>query len=235
MFYFNTFYFVWLVLIQLSAGFTTYNSLLLHHHHDRSNCQNFHSTVKKWNIHHNHKTSTSLSNENDNEETIRIRLNKVFKATHSRREADKLISSGRISVNGEKVTSKGGHYVIPHVDIVTLDGVIIKGWEDMNAVDAITENNATNTSTQYNSDNVSKSSKNGMKLTKSHFQYIKYYKPTGVTCTTDLNDKDNIIDSIQRHGYRSPHRIYPVGRLDKDTSGESSVWFFIINKNQKYS
>ncbi len=44
--------------------------------------------------------------------------------------------------------------------------------------------------------------------------YIKFNKPAGVTCTTDERDPTNIIDFI---GY--PERIFPVGRLDKDSTG----------------
>ena len=44
--------------------------------------------------------------------------------------------------------------------------------------------------------------------------YIAFNKPPGITCTTDLKDKDNIIDFIN-----FPKRIFPVGRLDKPSSG----------------
>ena len=44
--------------------------------------------------------------------------------------------------------------------------------------------------------------------------YILFNKPVGVTSTTDSSDKDNIIDYI-RYG----ERIFPVGRLDKDSQG----------------
>lgn len=44
--------------------------------------------------------------------------------------------------------------------------------------------------------------------------YIAFNKPVGVTCTTDREDKTNIIDFI---GYKE--RIFPVGRLDKDSDG----------------
>ncbi len=44
--------------------------------------------------------------------------------------------------------------------------------------------------------------------------YIAFNKPTGITCTTDLRVKDNIISYI---GY--PKRIFPIGRLDKDSEG----------------
>ena len=44
--------------------------------------------------------------------------------------------------------------------------------------------------------------------------YIAFNKPLGVTCTTDNRDPSNIIDYI---GYEE--RIFPVGRLDKNSSG----------------
>jgi pseudouridine synthase len=55
---------------------------------------------------------------------------------------------------------------------------------------------------------------------RTTFEYIKYWKPTGVICTTDPTIPGNIIEEIRVHdGYDPPHRVYPVGRLDKDTSG----------------
>lgn len=44
--------------------------------------------------------------------------------------------------------------------------------------------------------------------------YLAFHKPLGITCTTDKRDKDNIIDYI---GY--PERIFPIGRLDKNSTG----------------
>jgi 23S rRNA pseudouridine2604 synthase len=49
---------------------------------------------------------------------------------------------------------------------------------------------------------------------KKKFVYLIFNKPIGVECTTDVNTKNNIIDFI---GY--PKRIFPVGRLDKDSEG----------------
>lgn len=43
---------------------------------------------------------------------------------------------------------------------------------------------------------------------------IAFHKPVGVVCTSSKKDKNNIIDFI-----RFEHRIYPVGRLDKDSTG----------------
>ena len=44
--------------------------------------------------------------------------------------------------------------------------------------------------------------------------YIMLNKPKGVTCTTDLKDKTNIIDFVN---FKS--RIFPIGRLDKLSEG----------------
>ncbi len=44
--------------------------------------------------------------------------------------------------------------------------------------------------------------------------YLALNKPTGITCTTDLKDPDNIIDFINY-----PKRIFPIGRLDKMSTG----------------
>ena len=43
---------------------------------------------------------------------------------------------------------------------------------------------------------------------------IAFHKPKGVVCTTSKKEGVNIVDYI---GY--PKRIYPVGRLDKDSTG----------------
>lgn len=44
--------------------------------------------------------------------------------------------------------------------------------------------------------------------------YLALNKPPGITCTTDTRDRDNIIDYMNY-----PQRIFPIGRLDKASSG----------------
>jgi len=119
----------------------------------------------------------------------KIRLNKVFKATHSRRQADVLIASGRVTVNGLPVDPKG-MMVQPFEDVIHMDGKEVTGWESMNAL-----------------------------TDEQEFQYIKYWKPIGVVCTTDRRIEGNILDALESAGYSSMNRVYPVGRLDKDSSG----------------
>ena len=43
---------------------------------------------------------------------------------------------------------------------------------------------------------------------------LAFHKPAGIVCTAEKREKDNVIDYIHY-----PNRIYPVGRLDKDSEG----------------
>jgi 23S rRNA pseudouridine2604 synthase len=104
-----------------------------------------------------------------------IRLNKYIASSGlcSRREADTLIESGKVTINGE--TAVQGSKVMDG-DIVLVNGRKVTPDDDM--------------------------------------VYIAFNKPLGVTCTTDKRDPSNIIDYI---GF--DERIFPVGRLDKNSSG----------------
>lgn len=44
--------------------------------------------------------------------------------------------------------------------------------------------------------------------------YLALNKPRGIVCTTDLREKNNIVSYLNL-----PERIFPIGRLDKDSSG----------------
>ncbi len=103
------------------------------------------------------------------------RINKFISETGfcSRREADKLIEAGRVTINGQK--PEMGTKVSPE-DKVEIDGRPLKSKEEA--------------------------------------LYLAFNKPPGITCTTDLKDKDNIIDFINH-----PKRIFPIGRLDKPSEG----------------
>ena len=58
----------------------------------------------------------------------------------------------------------------------------------------------------------------GQKIIKSTKQkniYLAFNKPIGIVCTTDKRvEPDNVIDFIQY-----PKRIFPIGRLDKQSEG----------------
>lgn len=51
-------------------------------------------------------------------------------------------------------------------------------------------------------------------VVKTELVYLAFHKPAGITSTTDRRDRDNIIDFINY-----PKRIFPIGRLDKASTG----------------
>jgi 23S rRNA pseudouridine2604 synthase len=53
-----------------------------------------------------------------------------------------------------------------------------------------------------------------IRISKKRPIYIAFNKPAGVTSTTDVKDRSNIIYYINH-----PKRIFPIGRLDKDSDG----------------
>lgn len=104
-----------------------------------------------------------------------MRINNYISSTGlcSRREADKLVSEKKVTVNGVLATM--GQQV-NESDVVVVNGEIVK----------ISQENV----------------------------YIVLNKPKGITCTTERHIKGNIIDYINY-----PERIFPIGRLDKDSEG----------------
>lgn len=103
------------------------------------------------------------------------RLNKYLADSGfcSRREADRLIAEGRVSLDG-RIAALGER--VPEGAKVSVDGVEIR--------------------------------ESGAKA------YLAVYKPVGIVCTADPREPMNIVDYINY-----PERIYPVGRLDKDSEG----------------
>jgi len=49
---------------------------------------------------------------------------------------------------------------------------------------------------------------------RSETVYIALNKPVGITCTTERHVAGNIVDYVNH-----PQRIFPIGRLDKDSEG----------------
>lgn len=120
-----------------------------------------------------------------------IRLNKCISSL-SRRAADDAIKEGRVTVNS-RVATCGTK--VNFGDIIRYDGKI-QAWE---------------TSV------IAKSEKPSADNDSRELCYVKYWKPEGVTCTSDPTDKSNIIAA---GGFQHfPQRMFSVGRLDKESSG----------------
>lgn len=104
-----------------------------------------------------------------------MRINKYISDTGycSRREADKLVESGRVTINGEPAVL--GSQAVPG-DKVLIDGKPLE--------------------------------------TGSQVVYIALNKPVGITSTTEAHIQGNIVDFV---GHQE--RIFPIGRLDKDSEG----------------
>lgn len=110
-----------------------------------------------------------------------MRLNKHIAETGhcSRREADRLISERRVTVNGN---AAGIGTQVEEGDEVLVDGQPLLARRAASA-------------------------------TRKHV-YIVLNKPVGITCTTEREVGGNIIDFVDHQ-----QRIFPVGRLDKDSEG----------------
>jgi 23S rRNA pseudouridine2604 synthase len=106
-----------------------------------------------------------------------MRVNKFISESGlcSRREADKFIERGVVTINGKKVGL--GAEVRPG-DRVKVNGRDLDRMEEKQAL------------------------------------VLAFNKPTGVVSTTDKMEKNNIIDYINYS-----ERIFPIGRLDKDSQG----------------
>ncbi len=110
---------------------------------------------------------------------MKERLQKIIAAAgvDSRRHAEKLITAGRVSVNGEVVTELGVK-ADPQKDVIRIDGKTIS-------------------------------------VEKENY-YIALYKPAEyVTTMSDPQNRPTVVDLTADLG----ERVYPVGRLDYDSSG----------------
>ncbi|MWC30731.1 23S rRNA pseudouridine(2604) synthase RluF [Paenibacillus sp. MMS18-CY102] len=104
-----------------------------------------------------------------------MRINKFISETGfcSRREADKLVDEGRVTING----------------IIAQLGSQAEQGDDVRI--------------------------NGKRIgTSRRHVYIALNKPVGITSTTESQIKGNIVDFVGHS-----ERIFPIGRLDKDSEG----------------
>lgn len=107
------------------------------------------------------------------------RLQKIISAAgiDSRRHAEKLITAGRVSING-KVVKELGVKADPQKDVIRIDG-------------------------------------NTISIEKTHY-YIALHKPAEyVTTMSDPQNRPTVVELVSD----VPERVYPIGRLDYDSSG----------------
>ena len=107
-----------------------------------------------------------------------IRINKYIAdaGVCSRREADHLITAGKISLNGKVITALGTK--VSKEDSVTYNGKLLKA---------------------------------------ERLKYVLINKPKNyITTVKDTHDRKTVIDLIEG---ACSERLYPVGRLDRDTTG----------------
>ena len=124
-----------------------------------------------------------------------IRLNKYLgeMGVCSRREADRLIEAGKVTVDG--VTASMGMKVRPGQRVVC-DGNVVGQSAD-------------------GRDEAVGDAQGGKKFRKVKPVLLIVNKPRGIVCTT--SDKDRATNIVEFLKY--PSRVYPVGRLDKDSEG----------------
>ena len=104
-----------------------------------------------------------------------VRINKFLSAAGvcSRREADRQIEAGNVTIDGH--LAEAGSRVLPGQKVL-FQGTLVEKEEER--------------------------------------ILLAFHKPVGIVCTAEKREKNNIVDFIHY-----PKRIYPVGRLDKDSSG----------------
>jgi 23S rRNA pseudouridine2604 synthase len=106
---------------------------------------------------------------------VEVRINKFLSEAGvcSRREADRQVEAGNVTIDGR--VAQMGDKVAPG-QTVCYQGVPVKKEEEM--------------------------------------ILLALHKPAGIVCTAEKREKNNVIDYLHY-----PKRVYPIGRLDKDSEG----------------
>lgn len=104
-----------------------------------------------------------------------VRINKYLSEAGicSRREADRQITAGHVTINGRKAVAG---------DKVMAGDVVLYGKKQI--------------------------------IKEEEIILLAVNKPAGIVCTAEKRERNNIVDFVNY-----PKRIYPVGRLDKDSHG----------------
>lgn len=122
------------------------------------------------------KRAPYVAKPREKEDAMRLNKYIAHSGICSRREADTMISDGKVSINGSVVTELGTTVNIG--DLVEV---------------------------------------NGQKVYPEPYVYILIYKPRDtITTTSDEKGRKTVMDLVER---ATGKRVYPVGRLDRNTTG----------------
>lgn len=104
-----------------------------------------------------------------------VRINKYLSEAGvcSRREADRLLQNGQVTVDGQ--VADLGMRIHPDAQVKVKGKLVCQEQEKI---------------------------------------LLVFHKPAGIVCTAEKREKNNVIDYL-----KYPKRIFPVGRLDKDSTG----------------
>lgn len=134
---------------------------------------------KGYSTHGKKRTNTTFSKaKEDSIPDDKMRINKFLAhgGTCSRREAEKFVTAGAVSINGKVVTDLS--YKVSPSDLVKFNGETIRGEKK---------------------------------------KYILLNKPKDfITTTSDDRDRKTVMQLVEN---ACTERIYPVGRLDRNTTG----------------
>lgn len=108
-------------------------------------------------------------------ESMGVRINKFLSEAGvcSRREADRQIEAGNVTIDG--IRAETGSRVLPGQEVCYQGKPVVKEEEKI---------------------------------------LLAFHKPAGIVCTAEKREKNNVIAYLNY-----PKRIYPIGRLDKDSEG----------------
>ncbi|MAE63856.1 MAG: pseudouridine synthase [Phycisphaeraceae bacterium] len=124
---------------------------------------------------------------------MRIQKYMASAGVASRRACEKLIEDGRVRVNG-RVVNRLPAWIDPEQDILDVDGRRVRRAPSRDRAPR------------------------GRGPAGSGRVYIALHKPKNIICTTsDPQGRRHVLDLVEPSG--RPGRIYPVGRLDADSTG----------------
>ena len=137
------------------------------------------------------EASRSGSPSGSPQSSVRLQKALADAGVAARRDCEQLILSGRIHVNGQLITSLPA-FIDPGADSVTLDGVPVS---------------------------IPQSIKSAPSSEPRNYIYLLVNKPKGIISTTDDELGRRNVLSLVPPSLKGAQRLFPVGRLDGDSTG----------------